>query len=38
MGKIKKSTLVRKSSKAPKLKSAEYSIIFGRNLIKKEGK
>ena len=38
MGKIIKSTLVRKSSKAPKIKSTGYSIIFGRNLIKKEGK
>ena len=38
MGKIIKSILVKKSSKAPKLKSTGYSIIFGRNLIKKEGK
>ena len=38
MGKIIKSTLVRKSSQAPKLKSTGYSIVFGRNLIKKGDK
>ena len=38
MGKIIKSTLVRKSSQDKKIKSTGYSIIFGRNLIKKGGK
>ena len=38
MGKIIKSTLVRKTSQGKKIKSTGYSIIFGRNLIKKEGK
>ncbi len=38
MGKLTKTTLVRKSSQVPKLKSTGYSIIFGRNLIKKGGK
>ena len=38
MGKVVKSVLVRKSSQGEKIKSTEYSIIFGRNLIKKGGK
>ena len=38
MGKIIKSTLVRKSSLDKKIKSTGYSIIFGRNLVKKGGK
>ena len=38
MGKIIYNVLVRKSSQAPKLKSTGYSIIFGRNLIKKGDK
>ena len=35
MGKIIKTTLVRRSSQLPKLKSTGYSIILGRNLVKK---
>ena len=35
MGKLKV-TLVRKVSKLPKLKSTGYSIILGRNLVKKQ--
>ena len=36
MGKIIKTTLVRRASQLPKLKSAGYSIILGRNLVKKQ--
>ena len=35
MGKIIKTTLVRRASQLPKLKSTGYSIILGRNLVKK---
>ena len=38
MGKIIKSTLVRKSSQGEKIKATRYSKIFGRNLIKKGDK
>ena len=38
MGKVIKSILVRKPSQGKKLKSTGYSIIFGRNLIKKGDK
>ncbi len=38
MEKIIKSILARKSSQGEKIKSIGYSIIFGRNLIKKGGK
>ena len=38
MGKIIYNVLVRKSSQGKKIKSTGYSIIFGRNLIKKGGK
>jgi hypothetical protein len=38
MGKVIKTTLIRKSSQGKKLKSTGYSIIFGRNLIKKGDK
>ena len=38
MGKVTKSILVRKSSQGEKTNSTGYSIIFGRNLIKKWGK
>ena len=38
MGKVIKSALVRKSSQGENIKSTGYSIIFGRNLIKKGGK
>jgi len=38
MGKVIKSILVRKSSQGEKTKPTRYSIIFGRNLIKKGGK
>ena len=36
MGKIIKTTLVRSVSQLPKLKSTGYSIILGRNLVKKQ--
>ena len=36
MGKIIKTTLVRRTSQLPKLKSTGYSIILGRNLVKKQ--
>ena len=36
MGKIIKTTLVRSVSQLPKLKSTGYSIILGRNLVKKK--
>ena len=35
MGKIIYSTLVRKSSRGPKMIPTGYTIIFGKNLIKK---
>ena len=35
MGKIIKTTLVRRASQLPKLKSTGYSIILGRNLVNK---
>ena len=38
MGKIIYSTLVRKSSQGPKMIPTGYTIIFGRNLIKKGDK
>ena len=38
MGKIIKSILVRKSSQGPKMIPTGYTIIFGRNLIKKGDK
>ena len=38
MGKIIKTTLVRKVSQLPKLKSTGYSIILGRNLVKNKKK
>ena len=38
MGKVIKSVLVRKSSQGKKIVSTGYSIIFGRNLIKKGDK
>ncbi len=36
MGKFIKITLVRRASQLPKLKSTGYSIILGRNLVKKQ--
>ena len=36
MGKIIKTTVVRRTSQLPKLKSTGYSIILGRNLVKKQ--
>ena len=36
MGKFIKTTLVRRADQLPKLKSTGYSIILGRNLIKKQ--
>ena len=36
MGKIIKTTLVRRASQLPKLKSTGYSIILGRNFFKKQ--
>ena len=36
MGKIIKTTLVRRASQLPKLKSTGYSIILGRNLVNKQ--
>ena len=36
MGKIIKTTLVRKASQLPKIKSTGYSIILLRNLMKKQ--
>ena len=36
MGRFVKITLVRKASQMPKLKSIGYSIILGRNLVKKQ--
>ena len=36
MGRFLKITLVRKASQMPKLKSTGYSIILGRNLVKKQ--
>ena len=36
MGRFVKITLVRKASQMPKLKSTGYSIILGRNLVKKQ--
>ena len=36
MGKIIYDVLVRKSSQGPKMIPTGYTIIFGRNLIKKE--
>ena len=38
MGKIIYSTLVRKSSQDPKMIPTGYTIIFGKNLIKKGDK
>ena len=38
MGKIIYSTLVRKSSQGPKMIPTGYTIIFGKNLIKKGNK
>ena len=38
MGKIIISILVRKSSQGPRMIPTGYTIIFGRNLIKKGGK
>jgi len=38
MGKVIKSVLVRKCSQGKKIMSTGYSVIFGRNLIKKGGK
>ena len=36
MGKIIKTTLVRRASQLPKIKSTGYSIILGRNLVNKQ--
>ena len=36
MGRFVKITLVRKASQMPKFKSIGYSIILGRNLVKKQ--
>ena len=38
MGKIIKTTLVRRAGQLPKLKSTGYSIILGRNLVNKQKK
>ena len=38
MGRFVKITLVRKASQMPKLKSIGYSIILGRNLVKKKSR
>ena len=36
MGKVIKTTVVRRASQLPKLKSTGYSIILGGNLVKKQ--
>ena len=38
MGKVIKTTVVRRPSQLLKLKSTGYSIILGRNLVKKQKK